>query len=272
MFGSGTEPPSGSQFDSPGATAAPRHLRLAATLLDVLLAFAATFAVRSLVHAGTLPALGGWRPGDAGFWIDAQLVFMGLGLASLRDVPFGSSLSKWLLCLRLERADGHPLGLVQRLLRAPISLLPLALLSDEIGGRMPWRVVGYAPSTRGLALRTGLTSAAAAASILWAVETVRPSIGQQDASRLAEQMVAGDPVLRRELGDPVEMRILAITPRAHQAARGKCGTFDLQLRGLVRQQEMVVHARKVDGAWVVEEADDIDIRAVPFAREAVASR
>jgi hypothetical protein len=121
--------------------------------------------------------------------------------------------------------------------------------------------------------RTAITAAAAALSIGWAVETVRPSIGNGEALRLAETLVRTDPHLQRELGHPLEIRVLRVTPRAHHAERGKRASFDLRIRGPMMQEEMVVHARRVDGAWALEELSDIDIRAIPpDDREPVAAR
>lgn len=253
------------------AMPAPRWLRLAALLLDGMLAASLALLVRLAVQIGIVPGFGAWGPGLEAPWFDAQLVLLALGLAAVRDVPWGSSPAKWLLCLRLVGSDGRRLGFGLRLLRAPASFLPFAWLPRSAQSRLPWRVVGYTPGPRGLVARTLLTGAAAAVSIGWAVETVRPSIGERDAGRLARLLVDGDPLMRRQLGEPVEFRVVRVTPRAHQPQRGWRASFQMHVRGLRMQQSMVVHAQRVDGAWTVDEVLDIDISAVE-GRDPVATR
>jgi hypothetical protein len=257
----------------PSASPASYGLRSAALLLDAMLAASAAVVLRLGVQLGLLPGFGSWSAGLELPWVDPQLVLLTLALLAVRDLPTGASLAKWLLCLRVAGRDGRPLGLGLRLLRAPVSLLPLALLPAEVQHRLPWRVVGYAPGVRGLVLRTLLTGGAAAVSIAWAVETVRPSIGRDEAARLARTLVDGDPLLGRALGEPLEHEVLRVTPRAHQAGRGQRASFEMRVRGLHKQQSMTVHVRRVDGAWTVEEVLDIDIGAVtPDGRGPVAAR
>jgi len=241
-------------------------------LVDLLLAVALALLARLAVQVGILPSLGAWRPGmQPDSWIDSQVALAALGLAALRDVPTGASVAKWVLCLRLADARGGRLGWRARLLRAPFSLLPFAWASRAIQGAMPWRVVVVAPSARGLAARTVVASLAAALSIAWGVETVRPSIGRRDAERLAAATVLHDPALRALLGEPLDLRVQHISPRAHEISRGGHGRFELRARGREQQQDMVVLARKIDGAWVVDSVVEIEVTALD-GRDPVAAR
>lgn len=242
---------------------ASRSHRLAAAMVDVLLAFSAVLLLRVLVHLQWIAPIGVWRPDDTGIWIDTQLVFLSLALAALRDLAFGASPAKWLLCMRLARHDGGRLGLGERLLRAPISILPFAWLGRGMQQRMSWRVVSYTPGSRGQMLRATVAIAAAVLSTSWGVETVRPSIGRQDAVQLAQSLVAGDRVLERDLGGgPLDHSIVYITRRAHERGFGKRASFQIEVHSLFLQQYMMVHAVKIDGAWVVEEVSEIEINAI----------
>ncbi|MFQ5600779.1 MAG: hypothetical protein ACE5G2_09530, partial [Candidatus Krumholzibacteriia bacterium] len=167
--------------------------------------------------------------------------------------------AKWLLCLRLARPDGSRLGIARRLLRAPFSLLPLAWLPRSIHQLAPWGVVSYSPGRGGLVLRTALTASAAALSVAWAVETLRPSIGPDDARSLAQSLAASDPLLSANLGDPLEVEVGYVTRRAHQRHRGSRASFQLRILGSRGRQDMMVLARKVEGSWTVEELHDIEI-------------
>jgi hypothetical protein len=257
--------------DAPAA--ASRLLRAAAFLLDAMLAVSVALLARLGVQLGILPGFGAWHRGLEAPWVDAQLVVLALVLAAARDVPWGASVSKWLLCLRLAGPDGRRLGLPVRLLRAPFSVLPFGWLSSDVQRRLPWRVVGYAPGPRGLVARTLLTGVAAAASIGWAIETVRPSIGDGEAGRLARRLVEGDPLMRRQLGEPLHYRVVRVTPRAQQPGRGRRASFEMHVRGARLQQSMVVHVRRIEGAWMVDEVLDIDItEAGPEGRGPVAAR
>lgn len=252
--------------------AAPRFHRLTALLVDGLLALALVLLVRLLVRIGVFPAIGNWHPGEQSVWIDAQVFVASASLTALRDVPFGASFAKWLLCMRLTDRAGRPFGLLGRILRAPSSLLPFAWMSSRIQSRQSWRVSTYTPTRRGLALRTAFAAAAAVTSVAWGIETVRPSIGRNDALRLASATLLSDPRLQLELGPPLQMQVRTISPRAHEIVHGQLGKFELQIRGRERQQDMVVHARKVDGAWAIDTIVDIDISAIDSDVEPVATR
>ena len=246
--------------------------RLAAVSVDLLVAFAIALLVRLMARLGVLPPIGIWGPiTEPTSWVDSQVVAFALGLASLRDVPTGASLAKWTLCLRVVRPDGTKLGFWSRVARAPFSLLPFAWISRRVQATLPWRVVTYTPSARGLGLRTALAGAAAAASLTWGVDTVRPSIGRGDAERLVHSTVLSDPHLQHALGAPLAWHVQRISPRAHERVYGARGRFELIVRGTAMQQDMVVVALKIDGRWVVDEITDIAQRSVDPA-EAVAER
>lgn len=255
-----------------GTVATLRLPRLAAFTVDALLGFAIILLLRFVTRMGFLPAFGSWSPAtESDAWMDPQVVGLTLGLVALRDVPTGASLAKWILCLRVVRPDGRPLGFWQRLARAPFSLLPFAWMSRHVQATLPWRIATYTPSARGLALRTGLAGAAAAASLGWGVDTVRPSIGRRDAERLVHSTVLSDPHLERELGSPLSWQVRRISPRAHERIHGTRGRFELVVRGSEMQQNMVVVALKIDGRWVVDEITDIALRDVDPA-ESMARR
>jgi uncharacterized RDD family membrane protein YckC len=238
---------------------AARALRLAAFSLDTLLAILVAVAVRLLVRMGYLPDWGSWSVYAAGSHIDVQLVGLSLILLAARDVLWGSSPAKWLLGLRLVRPDGTRLSLLQRLLRAPFSLLPLGVMRRSVQDALPWRVVSYVPGRMGVLTRTAATAFAATFSLLWAVETIRPSISRRHAEELSEDLAAGDLLLRRQLGTPLTVEIGTITRRAHQFERGRMATFQLNIHGPLGRQEMTVVARKVDGDWRLSELRDIAI-------------
>jgi uncharacterized RDD family membrane protein YckC len=224
--------------------------RLAAVTVDLLVTFTIALLVR-FARLGVLRRSGSGVDRRPAPWVDPQVVAFVLGIASLRDVPTGASLAKWILCLRVVRADGSKLGFWSRVARAPFSLLPFAWISRRVQTSLPWRVVSYTPSARGLGVRTALAGAAAAASLTWGAETVRPSIGRGDAERLVHATVLTDPHLQRELGAPLAWHVLHISPRAHERFHGARGRFRWSSAARM-QQDMVVVARKIGGRWVVD--------------------
>ena len=244
---------------SPERPLAPRPLRLAAFLLDALLAVLTAVGLRLLIQLGVLPAWGSWAVFDQGARIDPQLIALSLILLAMRDVFWRSSPAKWLLSLTLVRSNGQGLSFLQRLTRAPFSLLPLGLLGRAAQDSLPWRVVSYSPGRTGLLTRTAVTAFAATFSLLWAIETIRPSIARDDAMEMAEKLTTQDPLLQRELGGPLVVEIGEITRRAHQFDRGHSATFQLTIQGSRGRQAMIVLARKVDGTWQLDELRDIDI-------------
>jgi hypothetical protein len=194
-------------------------------------------------------------------------------LLALRDVPTGASGAKWLLGLRLVGPNGGRLPLGARLLRAPVSLLPLEWLAGERRGTLPWRVVSYVPSAAGLGVRVALALATGACCVGFGVQSLRPSIGRADALRLASDSILADPLLRRTLGDPLEVQVRRIEPRNRLALRGTEGQFELRIQGPRARQDMRVRALKVEGRWAVDEIVDIDISSFASAgRDTVASR
>jgi hypothetical protein len=234
--------------------------------------FAVLVALGARLLAGTWsspPALLGESP-ERLLVFDAPLLLTVLALTLLRDVPFGASAAKWLLCLRVVGRDGQPLGLLRRILRAPLSLLPLpSTLQSQLG----WWVAAYSPSRAGLVARTAITAGAAVFSITWAVETVRPSISRGDAVRLSERLAHNDPLLRRTLGEPLEVEVGSIRRRTQQRDRLTEASFALRIEGPRARQEMLVHARRVDGTWTIEELTDIEITAAePDTTPTVARR
>jgi hypothetical protein len=230
--------------------------------LDAVLVVLLVFAIRLLA-----PAAPGWgQPFQhAADWLLALVLF------AWRDVVGAASPAKWLLCLRLETRDGGRPGFLPRLLRAPLSLLPLFFLPGSLQARLRWRVGSYAPSHAGLVLRTAAAVSAAAGSVLWAASTQRTSIPPEAARDLAAAHVAADAPLRRALGEPVASHLGSIARRFEQHESGTA-TFWLHLRGARARQDMLVHARKVDGVWVVEELSDIEIQPLRPGEPEIAER
>jgi len=267
-------------FEAPSIQAGPTRARVApwgprvlAFLVDMCVALVAALGIQLLARLGFVRPLGSWHPGGAGLQVDSASIVLALALAAVRDVPSGASFAKWLLGLRLTGLDGKPLPLSLRLLRAPLSLLPLDWVAGEARGRLPWRVVSYVPSFRGLVARAVLALAAGAWSVGWGVQTLRPSIGRDDAQRLAQHVLLADPALARELGEPLEAEVRSIVPRSRMFRRHGEAEFGLRVRGTRGRQDMRVHARKIDGQWVVEEVLDIEITTLePIARDTVAVR
>ncbi len=211
--------------------------------------------------ASALPAL-----------LDVQLFALTLLLIWLRDVPLGASPAKWLLCLTVIGRDGRRLGPGRRLLRALVGIVPLALVRPDVERRVfGWRVVSYSPSRTGLVSRTALTAGAAVFSVTWAFETVRPSIGRGAARDLAEVLL-DDPLLPRTLGEPLHYEIGSVTRRARQPGASHRASFRLRILGPNARQDMVVHARKVDGAWTLEELTEIEVTVAEADTPHVARR
>ena len=155
----------------------------------------------------------------------------------LRFLLFGKTPGTWVLCLR--RASGRP-------------------------GRRG-QVCSYTPSRAGLTLRLGATSVALAAA-LWAASMLRPSIGGNEAEHLASVLVLNDAQLRHTLGEPVRVDIRGVARRGEQAEAGTA-TFALRLRGQHVRQDMRVHARRVHGAWSIEELSDIEVAPASVTAE-----
>jgi uncharacterized RDD family membrane protein YckC len=244
--------------DPKRSTPAPRLLRLAAFGLDALLAVLVVLAVRL---AGVVRGGGTIEPIATGVPFDADTLQLAALLLVLRDVPFGASPAKWLLCLRPSRLDGARLAFPRRLLRALFSFPPLAFLPARVERRLGWQVVSYVPGRPGLVFRTTLTASAAVVSILWTLETRRPSIGRADAETLAALVARGDPQLHATLGDPLTWEIRAVTSRTEQRRYDSQASFALRIRGSRAEEHTLVHAQRVDGAWMVSELTDIEIRS-----------
>jgi hypothetical protein len=239
-------------------TSAPRLLRLAAFGLDALLAVLVVLAVRLV---GVLRGGDAVEPIATGVPFDADTLQLAALLLFLRDVPFGVSPAKWLLCLRPSRLDGGRLAFPHRLLRALFSFPPLAFLPVRVERRLGWQVVSYVPSRPGLVFRTTLTASAAVVSILWTLETRRPSIDRGDAATLAAVLVRGDPQMHATLGDPLTWEVGAVTSHTEQRRYESQASFALRIRGRRAEEHMVVHAQRVDGEWMVSELSDIQIRS-----------
>ena len=239
-------------------TPAPRLLRLAAFGLDALLAVLVVLAVRL---AGVVRGGDTIEPIATGVPLDANTLELAALLLFLRDVPFGASPAKWLLCLRPSRLDGVRLAFPRRLLRAFFSFPPLAFLPARVERRLGWQVVSYVPGRPGLVFRTTLTASAAVVSILWTLETRRPSIGRGDAETLAALVARGDPQMHATLGDPLTWEIRGVTPRTEQRRYDSQASFALRIRGIRAEEHMLVHAQRVDGTWMVSELTDIEIRS-----------
>jgi uncharacterized RDD family membrane protein YckC len=244
-----------------------------AYVVDACLAVGLALGVQLALRLGVLPAVGAWQPDSGPLVLDQWTVSFALIVLALRDVPFGASFAKWLLGLRLETADGHPLGARLRILRIPIGLLPLEGMAGERRGRLPWRVASYVPSRRGLLARAALALGAAAWSVSWGVQSLRPSVSWHEAERLARTALAGDPSLERELGLPLEVEVQHIAPRSQLFPHHDAAEFELRITGSRRRQDMRVRLRKVDGVWVLDEAVDVEITALASTgRDTVAAR
>jgi hypothetical protein len=179
----------------------------------------------------------------------------------LREIPFGQSFAQWLLCLRPVRSDGTRLTRRERWQRALAPLVPgISRSGGRDGGR--WRTVSYTPSRRGLALRGALAVGAAAWSLLWGIETLRPSIGRADAERVVRSTLLQDPTMRRELGEPLDFEIGAIAPRRRRMLDSGIGEFAVGVRGTHLRQDMVVRAVRIDGRWAIDEIVDIRIASL----------
>jgi uncharacterized RDD family membrane protein YckC len=251
-------------------TAAPRLLRFAALSLDAMLAFLVAVALR--VFAGIGATLDGGAAATLAALFDFQLLALTLLLIWGRDVVLGHSAAKWLLCLTVTDLQGRPLSWRQRLLRALVGVVPLASFKPGFETRVfGWRVVSYSPSRPGLVMRTALTAGAAVFSVTWAFETVRPSIGRNDARQLADVLM-DDPLLPRTLGEPLGYQIGDVTRRAQQPGASTRASFRLRIVGPQARQDMLVHARKVDGIWTLEELTDIEVTTAEVDTPDVARR
>lgn len=251
-------------------TPAPRLLRFAALSLDAMLAFLVAVALRVFWGVGAVPEMA--EPGVLPAVFDFPLLGMTLLLIWARDVPMGASPAKWLLCLIVTDMHGHTLSFPKRLLRALVGIIPLASFTSGFEQRVfGWRVVSYSPRRSGLVTRTALTAGAAVFSVTWALETVRPSIGRGDVTRLADVLVA-DPLLQRTLGEPLDYEIGPVTRRAQQAGPASRASFRLSITGPRARQDMKVHARKVDGIWTLEELTNIKVTTTEVDTPDVARR
>jgi hypothetical protein len=152
----------------------------------------------------------------------------------------------------------------------PWSLLPFGLV-PAVERRTPWRVAAYLPSGAGLAARALLAASALGATLFWGRAVLRPSIDRADAMRLAENTLIVDPFLRSQLGPPMSAEVGELAPRSGSGWTTSEGAFQLRIRGSRATQTMTVRARKVDGAWTVDEVTDIEVSA-HSGRESVVSR
>ena len=236
-----------------------------------MLAFLVAVALRVFFgfgSAGGFEGAGGLIPAV----FDVRLLMLTLVLIWARDVPLGASPAKWLLCLTVTDADGKPLPVASRLLRALVGAVPLGLFKPHFERRLfGWRVVSYSPSRAGLVTRTALTAGAAVFSVTWAFETVRPSIGRGEARQLADVLL-DDPLLPRTLGQPLDFEIGSVTRRARQPGASARASFRLRILGPRARQDMLVHARKVDGTWTLEELTDIEVTSAEADTPHVARR
>jgi uncharacterized RDD family membrane protein YckC len=237
--------------------------RLIAFGIDVVLALAAAVAVHGAFLRGWLPGLRSTGSEAVNLLQLPSTWALTLLLVAVRDVPCGASFAKWMLCLRVVDVSGRPLSWPLRLLRAPLSTLPLEWLAGERRAAVPWRVTTYAPGGAGFVLRVCLALVAASWSVVWGVASVRPSIGRRDAVQLVEQTLGRDPLLQRALGAPLQFDITAVTPRSRTGLGAERGEFAVRVRGSARRQEMRVHALKVEGRWVIDEL--VDIQAARLA-------
>jgi len=242
-------------------TATP-WLRFAAGCVDATLAVAlGILAVRVIDHG---------RLSDVALHAQTRAALAGLFFFALRDVASGASLAKWLMGVRVETAAGRRPSIASRLARAPWSILPFGMI-PAIERLTPWRVTAYAPSTTGLTVRAALAAAALAATATWTFAATRPSIGRNDALRLARSLVAGDSLLRDRLGEPCEVEVDELVPRARLGwSRGE-GVFAVHVRGARAQQTMTVRSRRIAGVWAVDEVTDIEVSPT-VASKSVAAR
>lgn len=240
-------------------------LRIAAGFVDATL---------SLALAAAALWLGGPHvPGVAGTALTLDARFLGTALIffALRDVGGGASVAKWVMGLRVESPAGTRPGFVSRLVRAPWALLPLGLV-PAIERRTPWRVVAYVPSGMGLAVRAVLAVACLGSTLVWGATALRPSIGRDDAMQLAKSTLLGDPFLRGALGEPLLAEIGAVAPRGRGTWRSHEGAFQMRILGARAMQSMTVRARKVDGAWAIDEVTEIEVSALDSLSHRVTSR
>jgi uncharacterized RDD family membrane protein YckC len=236
------------------AETAPAGARLVAFGIDLTLALAGAVAVRFYLNR---PLPGGPLPAPLALLASPSTWLLALGLAALRDLPLGAGPGKWLLCLRVTNLQGGRLGTGRRLLRAPVSLLPLEWLAGERRGQVPWRVIAYSPGRAGLGLRLCIGALAAGWILVWSAAGLRPSIGRADATLLVERTLGRDPELARRLGAPMEFEIESVAARSRTRQERGRGEFTLRVHGPLGRQEMVVRALKVEGHWAIDEVVDI---------------
>jgi hypothetical protein len=239
--------------------------RAVAFLVDATIAFGLVLVWRLATVHGMLPAFGAWRPASAAGWFDTQGLALAVLALVLRDVPTGASFAKWLLCLRVVGPDGKPLPRARRWQRAVSQFFPFTSWRRHRRAAAPWSVVAYTPSTLGLGVRALLTVGAAVWSLVFGFQTLRPSIGRSDAEHLAAATIVSDPRLGAELGVPLTFKVREIAPRSRLSLDPRSGEFELQVRGTHQRQDMVVHAIKVDGRWMVDEIVNIRVAALDAA-------
>lgn len=240
-------------------------LRIAAGFVDATFSLALAFAALWLA--------GPHLPGIAGtaFALDARFLGTALLFFAFRDVARGASIAKWVMGLQVVTPGGSRPALASRLARMPWSLLPFGLV-PAIERHTPWRVAAYVPTGAGLAVRAVLAVACLASTLVWGTAALRPSIGRDDAMQLAASTLLGDPFLRSTLGDPLQAEIGAVAPRGRGHWRSHEGTFQMRIHGARAMQSMTVRARKVDGAWAVDEVTEIEVSMVDSLSHRVTSR
>lgn len=205
----------------------PMALRVLAFAIDAVLTVLALVALRPWL--GKVPVT---------VWKET-LSFGCLAWLLLRFLLFGKTPGTWVLCLRRTGRRSAPAR------------------RGQVGS--------YTPSRAGLMLRLSATSVALVAA-LWAASMLRPSIGGSDAEQLASVLVLNDAQLRHTLGEPVRVDIRGVARRGEQAEAGTA-TFALRLRGQHSRQDMRVHARRVHGAWTIEELSDIEVAPASVTAE-----
>ena len=84
--------------------------------------------------------------------------------------------------------------------------------------------------------------------------------------------MVSDPLLPRTLGEPLDYEVGAITRRARQRGASNRASFRLRIVGPEARQDMLVHARKVDGTWTLEELSDIEVTSAEVDTPDVARR
>jgi len=240
-------------------------LRIAAGFVDATLALALAF-LALWVAAPHIPGNDATALALDGRFLGTALLFF-----ALRDVARGASVAKWVMGLRVETPAGTLPSLASRLARVPWALLPFGLV-PALERRTPWRVAAYVPTGGGLGVRAVLAMTCLVSTLLWGTTALRPSIGHEDAMQLAQTTLLGDPFLRSTLGEPLRAEIGAVAPRGRGTWRSHEGTFQMRIHGARAMQSMTVQARKVDGAWAVDEVTEIQVSLVDSLPHRVTSR